>query len=203
MARIYADAYDVLSIVEKTDKHANDFFNLKKYGEDGAFANHWLYNHCYWTIPIPIGLICDFWKFLSTWKVSRKLKHYWDSLINEYLKNDWLIISDRYKQKNEENIKNNDWYIYVLKSNWIYKIWRAKNIQNRLKKYTTENPFWIDVIFALKVKNYINNETILLKKFKNKQVRWEWFSLDWQDLLFIKEVLKEQLIWNMKNEISA
>ena len=80
-------------------------------------------------------------------------------------------------------------YIYIIKSKNLYKIGRAINIRNRVKTYRTENPFGIKVILQQKVNDYIGIETKLLKKFKSKQVKGEWFKLNKQDIEQIKQFL--------------
>ena len=56
-----------------------------------------------------------------------------------------------------------------------------------MKKYTTENPFGIKIVFQKEVDDYIGIEKKLLDKFKEKQVRGEWFKLNKQDIKWIKQ----------------
>lgn len=77
-------------------------------------------------------------------------------------------------------------YIYIIKSNNIYKIGRAKNTKYRFNAYRAENPFEIEVVFKKQVDDYIKKETELLRIFKEKNIRGEWFSLSSSDIDFIK-----------------
>lgn len=78
-------------------------------------------------------------------------------------------------------------YIYILKSKNLYKIGRAKSLKSRIKTYRTENPFGIRVILQKEVDDYIGIEDRLLRKFKNKQVRGEWFKLNKEDIKWLKQ----------------
>jgi T5orf172 domain len=80
-------------------------------------------------------------------------------------------------------------YIYVLKSNNLYKIGRARNIEGRLKTYRTENPFGIEVVLYRQVDDYIETEKGLLKKFEDKKVRGEWFDLSLSVAVLIQQAL--------------
>lgn len=104
---------------------------------------------------------------------------------------------ERIKQQKLEELeekgieKERPGYIYILKSKNLYKIGRASNLKERMKTYKTENPFGIRVILQKKVDDYVEVEAKLLKEFKEKQVRGEWFKLDKEDLIKIKEILNQ------------
>ena len=79
-------------------------------------------------------------------------------------------------------------YIYLVKSNGLYKIGRAKYPRDRIKTYQTENPFGIEIILVKEVDDYIGKETELLEKFKEKRIRGkEWFELNQKDIEWIKQ----------------
>jgi len=82
-------------------------------------------------------------------------------------------------------------YVYLLKSNNLYKIGRTTSFKSRMKKYTTENPFGIKLILQKKVDDYIGIEKKLLDKFKEKQVRGEWFKLNKGDIKEFKKMVNE------------
>ncbi len=83
--------------------------------------------------------------------------------------------------------KNRRGYVYVLKSNRLYKIGRSKEFENRMKVYKTENPFGMKVILQKEVDDCVNKEIELLKKFEGKKHRGEWFKLDKEDIQWIKD----------------
>ena len=89
------------------------------------------------------------------------------------------------KEKPEEEKQSG--YIYLLKSKGFYKIGRTLQPEKRIEIYQTENPFGIKVIFQKEVADYVAKETELLSKFKDKNHRGEWFKLNKEDILWIKE----------------
>jgi len=109
----------------------------------------------------------------------------------------WFVIymNRKKKEKKAENnkteikIDKKIGYIYLLKSNSLYKIGRAKYLKNRIKTYRTENPFGIKVIFKKEVNDYLRIEKELLNKFKSKKVKGEWFDLTPTDIKSIKKYL--------------
>lgn len=85
-------------------------------------------------------------------------------------------------------IPNNKWYIYIIKSWNYYKIWKTKDIRKRSKKYITENPWKIEMIHSYEVDDYTIEENRLHKKFKEKNHNREWFLLDENDILYLKNL---------------
>lgn len=73
-------------------------------------------------------------------------------------------------------------YIYLVKSAGLCKVGRAKRLKSRLKTYKTENPFGVEVLSQVFVEDSIKVEKYFLDKFKDKQVRGEWFKLDKEDI---------------------
>lgn len=93
----------------------------------------------------------------------------------------------RYRGKTEKiERKKERGFIYILKSLEIYKIGRAKHLDSRIKAYKTENPHGIELLHQKEVDDYISVESNLLMKFKEKQVRGEWFKLSIEDIEWIK-----------------
>lgn len=90
------------------------------------------------------------------------------------------------KQLPEEVKKDLDGFIYIIKSGEFYKIGKTININNRFKKYITENPNRIELVYYFYVKNYSIEEEKLHDIFKHKQHNREWFKLDPEDILYIK-----------------
>ncbi len=86
--------------------------------------------------------------------------------------------------------KNDEGFIYIIKSGEYYKIGRAKDKDNRVKTYITENPKEIKLIFSHKVKNSKATERFLHQMFHKKKFRNEWFSLNEEDIKIIISTLK-------------
>jgi Meiotically up-regulated gene 113 len=83
-------------------------------------------------------------------------------------------------------------FVYLIKSNGVYKIGKTKNLENRLRAYTTQNPFGIDVVLSLYVSDYSAAERELLSAFDDKRYQGEWFTLEDKDVEYIKSFLQEE-----------
>lgn len=86
-------------------------------------------------------------------------------------------------------------YVYVLKSQELYKIGRAVNLTKRMYGYTLHNPFGIEIKLSKIVSDSKGVERKLHKLFQQKNVSGEWFSLSDADL----EVIKIHLDTNGEN----
>ena len=93
----------------------------------------------------------------------------------------------RHNNDSREKTSQRRGYIYLLKSRDIYKIGKTLNLRDRSKRYRAENPFGTRVLFQKEVDNYTNVERGLLEKFKEKRFSGEWFKLDEDDILWIKQ----------------
>ncbi len=98
-----------------------------------------------------------------------------------------LLLAKKYIEENESRRDFTKWYIYIIQDHTgMTKIWMTKNIKNRVMNYKTENPYWINVIYTFEHEDYIEIERELHQKVQNKNIRWEWFNLDNDD---IKEII--------------
>lgn len=98
-----------------------------------------------------------------------------------------LLLAKKYIEENESRKDFTKWYIYIIQDHTgMTKIWMTKNIKNRVMNYKTENPYWINVIYTFEHEDYIEIERELHQKVQNKNIRWEWFNLDNND---IKEII--------------
>lgn len=95
---------------------------------------------------------------------------------------------EKSQQIQEEPQKNKNGYIYLIESNWLYKIGKTKNVSSRIKKYITENPNEIILIHSYHAENYTDEEARLHEKFQSKRIRWEWFQLSEIDINYIKSL---------------
>lgn len=175
---------DLMRIVYKESSDVREYFELRE-NYDQRVYEHFLSMSGFWSDDLYSWLSQSLIKYRKTGKVSKKLKKFILSEI-ERLKTE-REAKDKYEKaiiKKEDNTKG---YIYLIKSKNLYKIGRAKDIQGRIKTYKTENPFGIRVIFQKVVNDYIKTENKLLKRFKDKQIRGEWFELNKEDILWIKQ----------------
>ena len=89
----------------------------------------------------------------------------------------------------KKNTKTVNGWIYLYKQGDFYKIGRSRLKDCRIKKYITENPFPIELVFKKEVSDYIEAEKLLHEKFKDKRISssQEWFLLEDKDVKsFIK-----------------
>ena len=88
---------------------------------------------------------------------------------------------------------NTPMILYLLRSGNYTKIGVAKSISNRIKMLQTGNPDIITLVYERKCANEQDAraiETLLHNKYKNKQVRAEWFLLSEEDIIQIINIVK-------------
>ena len=178
---------DLMRIIYDESQDVRDYFQLREKHDQRTY-DHFLSISGWWSDDLYSWLSQSLIKYQKTGKASKKLKNF---IINEItrLKEN----KNKLEIQNEKigNIDNNTrGFIYILKSKNLYKIGRAKYPNDRIKTYTTENPFGIKIILLKEVKNYIQTEVDLLKKFKDKHFKGEWFKLNENDVREIKDILK-------------
>ena len=114
---------------------------------------------------------------------------------------DSVISTEDYKKliskpKEEEYVDDDgaQGFIYIIKSEYGYKIGLSKNIKDRLKLFGVKLPFPIEVVGYYKVGNMHKMELHIHNLYKSKRLNGEWFTLDEKDLVDISTIL-------VKNEI--
>lgn len=78
-------------------------------------------------------------------------------------------------------------YVYIIKSNGLYKIGRATNLDGRLAQLRTAAPF-LQEIHTIRSREFRELEAWLHWHFRDKRIAGEWFTLNGDDLEFIKSV---------------
>lgn len=82
-------------------------------------------------------------------------------------------------------LRNNYGYVYIIegthKGEVKYKIGKANNLNDRLKRFEVKIPFDIELFMSFLVKDPLKFENELHKKFKHKRIAGEWFDLDVND----------------------
>jgi len=73
-------------------------------------------------------------------------------------------------------------YVYVLKSDYGYKIGKAINITNRTKQFGVKLPFRWEMVASKPSSNYSKLEADLHSHFADKRLEGEWFNLNETDL---------------------
>lgn len=112
--------------------------------------------------------------------------------------NQWWQIPDKKQYINslisyyEFSAKENEGYIYIVKSDIYFKIGRATHIYKRLSSYNTHNPNGVEVIIYKKVKDCVLLESILHSFLCFMRYKNEWFLLD-DYMLDLTKTLIEQI----------
>jgi hypothetical protein len=155
------------------------------------------YEICFWLTGLPSNSeIDEMVKKLKSLK-NKKVRESWTKVWEEEDEK-WRIemeeVNKECKERKSLGLKpKQKGYIYLIKSQNLYKIGRAKNIDSRIKKYITENPYEIEVIFKVFVDDYFSEEEKLLKMFESRWIRGEWFSLNDEDVELIKKMYDESI----------
>lgn len=127
------------------------------------------------------------WKFSCEWQYEEKskFKKTQDLKSNKKIIEKALINSENIQKK----IMDMYGYLYVIKLGEYYKIGVTQRPEYRLKEFT-KLPHELIVIILEYVENYDKLETQLHKLFFNKKIRGEWFNLNNEDIIQIKEFIK-------------
>jgi len=98
-------------------------------------------------------------------------------------------------------------FVYFIKSQYGWKVGKAKNINDRLKTFEVKLPFDFDLKYYIKTINYHSLEKELHDFLKVKNINGEWFELNEIDFIDIKKFLRvrnyklSQAIDNKNNNI--
>ena len=73
-------------------------------------------------------------------------------------------------------------YVYVMKSEYGYKIGKAVNVENRTKQFGVKLPFRWEIVATKASDNYSKLEADLHRRFAEQRLEGEWFDLSDADL---------------------
>lgn len=82
---------------------------------------------------------------------------------------------------------------YIIKAQGYYKIGKSANMKKRLETYDTCNPVY-ELIHVIE----FNCEVFLHKFFFHRHFKAEWYSLTWDDIMWIKT--NEQYLWENSSD---
>lgn len=85
-------------------------------------------------------------------------------------------------------------FVYLIWSQYGYKIGKAVNVKNRTKLFEVKLPFPIRVEHYAKFRDYTRAERSLHLHFQDKRLEGEWFSLTDDDVAFIKTLGEPQSV---------
>ena len=95
------------------------------------------------------------------------------------------------KISNKKTEKNESGLVYLLKSvqdDPVYKIGVTNNIDKRLPQIATKLPFKVKLEHKIEHDNIYQLESDLHNKFSDKRLNGEWFSLEMEDITYIKKL---------------
>jgi hypothetical protein len=85
-------------------------------------------------------------------------------------------------------------FVYLIWSQYGYKIGKAVSVKNRTKLFEVKLPFPIRIENYAKFSDYTQAERSLHLYFQDKRMEGEWFSLTEDDVAFIKTLGEPQSI---------
>ena len=88
-------------------------------------------------------------------------------------------------------------YVYLIWSQYGYKIGKAVNVQTRTKLFNVKLPFPIRVEHYAKFDDYSQAERSLHVHFDAKRLEGEWFDLNEEDVALIKTLGEPQSIMGL------
>ncbi len=80
-------------------------------------------------------------------------------------------------------------YVYFVQEhmNGTFKIGKTKHIEKRMNLFSVKLPFENKLVFLIKTGNHHQTEVAFHKHYSNKRVEGEWFTLNKDDITWIKE----------------
>lgn len=93
---------------------------------------------------------------------------------------------DELRKKQERQRQQEIGTIYLLRSQYGYKIGKTADFKKRTKLFSVKLPFKFDVLYHAEYANYHVIEEELHEKFKQKHINGEWFDLTYSDIEYIK-----------------
>jgi len=180
--------YDLLKILKNEFPEVKEMIRLEKEKNEALYEHPLFKGNWGWVmIDIDSDISQDLLRYHKTGKLSKRLKTY----IIEEIENS---LSSEEEKGFTPQEKAKEGIVYVLKSKNVYKIGSTKDFNLRIKRYITENPFGVNIVLQGRVKNYREIEKKLQQKFGNKRVQGEWFKLSKEDIKYIKNYLKNEMV---------
>ncbi|MBI9033412.1 MAG: GIY-YIG nuclease family protein [Bacteroidales bacterium] len=106
-------------------------------------------------------------------------------------------ISNKKEQLKNFRIANTNGYIYFLNpenEKGPIKIGRARNIKQRINQLQTSLPYDLKLIGYIETSNYIELENDIHEKYKNKNLKREWFDLNLDEVKCIIDKYNGEII---------
>lgn len=144
------------------------------------------------------GYIPNRIKLLGAKKLIDEFLKMSDNEIKEYndvVDEEWRIEMEKVNEECSKEYKINKpskGYIYIYKQKDLYKIGKSKKFDCRFKKYVTENPEPIELVFKASSNDYSLAEESLHIKFTSSNYNREWFRLNDNDLDLLRNIKESE-----------
>lgn len=79
-------------------------------------------------------------------------------------------------------------YVYLLKSNGVFKIGKSINVDRRLTQISPIMPYPVELVHAIRTTNHTALEAQLHEMFDAKRLNGEWFELSARDIRLIQSL---------------
>lgn len=105
------------------------------------------------------------------------------------------VIAKRQRSEREraaQRHKSQLGYVYVLRSEYGYKIGRTKDVDKRKQSLGLKVPFTTEMIIVIQTDRMLDLEKDLHARFADKRINGEWFRLGEADLDVIRSITVDQ-----------
>ncbi len=129
--------------------------------------------------------------------ISNTIKKYCDEMIIKLLQ-DEKVKNKAYHQLSVFKEENKKHYLYILKSNGLYKIGYTSNVKKRIKSYKSHGSN--EFVFVINYDKAFELEVLLHERFKEKlKYGSEWYSFSDLELINVISFITEKYL-NSINE---
>jgi Meiotically up-regulated gene 113 len=149
--------------------------------------------------PNPSGR--QFWRNKPFFKFAKDvaIRYMLDDLFAEHFpeldlsKFKQQVRSNTYDRK-ERSYQQVPGYVYLMKSEYGYKIGKTVNIKSRTQLFSVKLPFPIELLHYAWFEDYSKAENDFHSQFSEKRLEGEWFALDSSDIKAIKSQGKSVVV---------
>ena len=122
-----------------------------------------------------------------------ELRRFYAAVTSEQIAEENEAVRESWRQEQKQSLisarKLTFGYVYLLEAEGgVYKIGKAKNIDNRLAQITPRLPFSVEVIHWIESEDYTRAEQFMHSKFAARREQGEWFRLNKGDVAYIKAI---------------
>ena len=92
------------------------------------------------------------------------------------------------------DVSKSNGYVYLIKSDYGYKIGCSKSPKTRNNIFTIKLPFEVEMIRTYNVRDYKNTEKIVQDSFSASHLNGEWYDLKDEEIIEIDNLVKDYLV---------